>query len=87
MLLLAGVITITPLALFATAVQRVELSLIGILQYVGPTLQFLVGAVLYGETLDQTRIVGFCFVWTALVLFVIASQRVRSRRKATFASE
>ena len=87
MLLLAGVITITPLALFATAVQRVDLSLIGILQYVGPTLQFLVGAVLYNETLDQTRIIGFCFVWTALVLFVIASQRVRSRRKAAFASE
>lgn len=73
MLLMAGVITITPLALFAAAVRRVDLSLIGILQYIGPTLQFLVGAVLYGEPLDRNRLVGFGFVWVALIVFVTAT--------------
>ncbi len=51
--------TIMPLALFSAAVRRVDLSLVGILQYVGPTLQFLVGAVLYSEPLYPTRMVGF----------------------------
>jgi len=73
MLLMAGLVTITPLALFATAVRRVDLSVIGILQYIGPTLQFLVAAVLYGEALGGTRIVGFVFVWIALIVFVIAT--------------
>ncbi len=77
MLLFAGVITITPLALFATAVRRLDLSLIGILQYVGPTLQFLVGAVLYNEALDRTRMGGFVFVWLALILFIAATHRPR----------
>lgn len=80
LLLLAGVVTITPLALFATAVRRVNLSLIGILQYIGPTLQFLVGAVLYGELLDRTKITGFVFVWVALVLFVIATRQPKPAR-------
>lgn len=75
MLLMAGLVTITPLALFAAAVRRVDLSLIGILQYIGPTLQFLVGAVLYGEPLGQHRLVGFGFVWVALVVFVAATHR------------
>ncbi|TWT74374.1 EamA family transporter RarD [Allorhodopirellula solitaria] len=78
MLLFAGVITITPLALFANAVRKLDLSLIGILQYVGPTLQFLVGAVLYNEPLDRTRMCGFVFVWLALILFVAATHRPRS---------
>lgn len=74
MLLMAGVVTITPLALFATAVRRIDLSLIGILQYIGPTLQFLVGAVLYGEPLDSTKMIGFAFVWIALVVYVTATR-------------
>ncbi len=77
MLLFAGVITITPLALFAIAVRRLDLSLSGILQYVGPTLQFFVGAVLYGEPLDRTRMGGFVFVWLALILFIAATHRPR----------
>lgn len=77
MLLFAGVITITPLALFAVAVRRLDLSLIGLLQYVGPTLQFLVGAVMYNEPLDRTRMSGFAFVWLALVLYIAATHRPR----------
>lgn len=79
MLLGAGVITIAPLAFFAAAVQRVDLSLMGILQYIGPTLQFLVGYVLFGETLDLPRKIGFVFVWTGLLIFLLASQLKRRR--------
>ncbi|EMI58219.1 EamA family transporter RarD [Rhodopirellula sallentina] len=81
MLLMAGFITISPLALFAVAVRRVDLSLIGILQYVGPTLQFLVGAVMYSEPLDQNRITGFVFVWAALVIFVTATSHASRKNK------
>ncbi len=66
-----GLVTVAPLTLFAIAVRRVNLSLIGILQYVGPTLQFLVGVFLFGEPLDQGRIVGFLFVWMALFTFIL----------------
>ncbi|WP_404310911.1 EamA family transporter RarD [Neorhodopirellula lusitana] len=86
MLLLAGVITISPLALFAVAVKRVNLSLIGLLQYVGPTLQFLVGAVLYNEPLAASRLTGFAFVWTALLLFVAATYRPIRRAKISGAT-
>ncbi|MEP3930933.1 EamA family transporter RarD, partial [Rhodopirellula bahusiensis] len=85
MLLGAGLITIAPLAFFAAAVQRVDLSLMGILQYIGPTLQFLVGYVLFGETLDTSRKIGFVFVWTGLLIFLVASQF--KRRRSTLVAE
>jgi len=85
MLLGAGLITIAPLAFFAAAVQRVDLSLMGILQYIGPTLQFLVGYVLFGETLDLPRKIGFVFVWTGLLIFLLASQF--KRRRPTLVAE
>jgi chloramphenicol-sensitive protein RarD len=72
-----GLVTVAPLTLFAIAVRRVDLSLVGILQYIGPTLQFLVGAFLFGEPLDQWRIVGFIFVWIALVTFIVGPGLVR----------
>jgi chloramphenicol-sensitive protein RarD len=75
LLLMCGVITITPLALFATAARRVPLSLIGILQYVGPTLQFLVGTLIFGEPFAGWRIVGFVFVWIGLLLYLSQTRR------------
>ncbi|TWU45082.1 EamA-like transporter family protein [Novipirellula aureliae] len=78
MLLMAGVVTITPLALFGAAVRRVDLSVIGILQYIGPTLQFLVGAVLYREPLGGSKVAGFVFVWIALIVFLAATHRPQS---------
>ncbi len=66
-----GLVTILPLWLFATAVRRVALSTIGILQYIGPTLQFLVGAFVFGEPLDRWRIAGFAFVWLGLAVFLV----------------
>jgi chloramphenicol-sensitive protein RarD len=65
----AGVVTTVPLLCFAAAARRIDLSLMGILQYIAPTLQFLLGVLVYGEPLTHTRIIGFIFIWIALLVF------------------
>jgi len=67
----AGVVTTIPLLLFASAARRIPLSLIGILQYIAPTLQFLIGVWVYHEPFTQTKFVGFAIVWIALVIFAL----------------
>lgn len=71
LLLCAGVITTVPLLLFATAVQRVPLSVIGILQFIAPTIQFLLGVFVYGEPFSRTQLLGFAAVWMALGVFTL----------------
>ena len=65
----AGLITIIPLLLFASAAPRVPLSTIGILQYVNPTMQFLLGVLVYREPFTHHRLIGFSMVWAGLILF------------------
>ena len=64
-----GLLTIVPLALFAAAVQRVPLSIVGILQYISPTIQFLIGILVFREAFSGAQFVGFALVWAAVVLF------------------
>ena len=71
----AGPATVAPLLCFTVAVRRIPLSTVGLLQYIGPTLQFLVGTVVYGEPFDRTRMAGFVIVWCALALFAVDSFR------------
>ncbi|QDS95219.1 putative DMT superfamily transporter inner membrane protein [Roseimaritima multifibrata] len=70
LLMFGGVITVAPLALFAIASHRVSLSTMGVLQYIGPTLQLLVGTLIAGETFGVWRIVGFVFVWTGILVYL-----------------
>ncbi|TWU56972.1 EamA-like transporter family protein [Rubripirellula tenax] len=70
LLVLGGAVTITPLALFAVAAKRVPLSTIGILQYVGPTLQWIVGAIILGEPISTSQFIGFAFVWAGVIVFI-----------------
>jgi chloramphenicol-sensitive protein RarD len=65
----AGLVTTVPLLMFASAAQRIPLSLLGIIQYVAPTLQFLLGVLVYKEPFSHTQLIGFSIVWAALVLF------------------
>ena len=65
----AGVVTTIPLLLFASAAKQIPLSMIGILQYLAPTIQFLIGILVYKEPFDQSRLIGFGIVWLALVVF------------------
>jgi chloramphenicol-sensitive protein RarD len=65
----AGVVTIVPLLLFASAAPRVPLTTIGILQYINPTMQFLLGVLVYKEPFTHDRLIGFGLVWLGLILF------------------
>lgn len=69
LLALGGPITTLPLVLFASAAQKVPLVAMGMLQYVGPSLQFLLGLFWFREEVSTVRFVGFGFVWLALALF------------------
>jgi chloramphenicol-sensitive protein RarD len=64
-----GVVTSIPLLMFASAARQIPLTMIGVLQYVAPTLQFLIGVFLYHEPFDQSRLIGFSLVWLALIIF------------------
>jgi chloramphenicol-sensitive protein RarD len=65
----AGLITTAPLLLFASAVQRIPLFLVGILQFITPTLQFLIGVLIYQEPFTYDKLIGFGMVWIALIIF------------------
>lgn len=69
LLALAGVFTSVPLVLFAAGARRINLTTLGILQYIAPTLQFLLGVFAYGETLNQERLIGFALIWAALLIY------------------
>ncbi len=64
-----GVVTTVPLLLFASSARRIPLSLIGILQYIAPTLQFLLGVFVFHEAVSAQALAGFAAVWVALALF------------------
>ncbi len=64
-----GLVTAVPLLMFAKAARRIPLSLLGILQYIAPTLQFLLGVIAYREPFTQSQFIGFCFVWVGLIIF------------------
>ena len=78
----AGPITTLPLALFAAAVQRIALSAIGILQFIAPTVQFLLAVLVYGEPFTPQQFVGFALVWSAVVVFAVEGARTHVSRDA-----
>jgi chloramphenicol-sensitive protein RarD len=73
MLMAAGPITAFPLILFALAAKRLKLSTIGMMQYIGPTLQFLIAVFVFKETFSTVHAIAFGFIWTALVIFTADS--------------
>jgi len=74
-LIATGLMTVLPLLLFGAAAKRIPLSAIGLLQYIAPTLQLLVGVLVYDETLTGKRLVWFIVVWIALALYSFDSYR------------
>lgn len=68
LMILSGVVTVIPLLLFATATRSVPLSTIGLLQYIAPTTQLLLGVFLYHEPFSQSRLIGFSIIWAGLLL-------------------
>jgi chloramphenicol-sensitive protein RarD len=85
LLIFGGALTALPLIGFAFAVRRVPLSVVGLLQYIAPTLQFLTGVFVFHEAFDQQRLVGFVLIWIGLAIF--ASESVwRARRPVVAAA-
>ena len=79
----AGPVTTLPLVLFAAAVQRVPLSVIGILQFIAPTIQFVLGVLIYKEPFNDHQLVAFAFVWSAVIVFVAEGVLSRSAQRVT----
>lgn len=69
LLVMAGPLTAIPLLLFAGGARKIPLSVLGLLQYLSPTLQFLLGVWLFKEAFTADRLVGFVLIWSALILF------------------
>ena len=73
LLMAAGPITAIPLVCFTVAAQRLQLSTIGMMQYLAPTLQFLIAVLIFGEPFTQAHAIAFGFIWTALIVFTVDS--------------
>jgi chloramphenicol-sensitive protein RarD len=67
----AGLVTTVPLLMFASAARSVPLWTVGLLQYIAPTLQFLIGVFIYREPFSRSQLIGFSVVWLALVIFLV----------------
>jgi len=78
----AGLMTTIPLLMFASAARRIPLSLVGVFQYISPTLQFMLGVLVYNEPFTVTRLVGFGIVWIALIMFTVESVLFHRTRSA-----
>jgi chloramphenicol-sensitive protein RarD len=75
LLLLAGIVSTTPLLLFTAAARRLRYSTLGMLQFLAPTLQFLLAVLIYGEAFTTAHAIAFAAIWTALALYVTALVR------------
>jgi chloramphenicol-sensitive protein RarD len=75
LLVLAGIVSTTPLLLFTAAARRLPYSTLGMLQFLAPTLQFLIAVGIYGEPFTRAHAIAFGAIWTALILYVIALVR------------
>ena len=81
LLVLAGAVTAIPLLLFTAAAKRLAYSTLGFLQYIAPSLQFLLAVLVFGERLTVAHMVCFGAIWTALIIF--ASEGIRKTRAAS----
>ena len=84
---LTGLVTTIPLLMFAASSQRIPLTLIGPMQYIVPTINFLLGWLLYSEEITTTKVAGFAMIWMCLAivlldLFIWQQRAVRSQRQS-----
>lgn len=75
LLMLSGPATAVPLLCFASAARRLPLSTLGFLQYLSPTIQFLLAVFIYREPFDSARLGAFVLIWTAVLVFAVHSAR------------
>jgi chloramphenicol-sensitive protein RarD len=75
LMLLVGVATALPLLAFTASAIRIPLSMVGLLQYIAPVLQFLIGVLVFAEPMPPARWIGFAIVWVALAVFSVDAVR------------
>jgi chloramphenicol-sensitive protein RarD len=78
-LIMGGIVTTVPLLFFSAGARLVPLSLMGVLQYLAPTIQFILGVFLFQEPFGVTQLVGFGLIWSALLLFTVEGLVTRRR--------
>jgi chloramphenicol-sensitive protein RarD len=74
-----GIVTAVPLLLFAYGARRLRLATLGLLQYIAPTVQFLIGLFVYHEAFDSARLQAYALIWCGLVLYSADSFWVQRR--------
>jgi chloramphenicol-sensitive protein RarD len=84
----AGVVTAIPLLLFAAGARRLKLATVGLIQYIGPTIQLALGVLLFGEPFDRAKLAGFSLIWLALLLYSAAGLwQMRAQKRAAAAEQ
>lgn len=81
LLMATAAFTAAPLLLFSGAAKRVTLGTLGMMQYFSPTLQLLLGVLVYGETINGGQLVGYLVVWVAVLLFAVDTVVVMRRNR------
>ena len=81
LLMLSGVVTAVPLLMFASATRRIPLVYVGLIQFITPVMQFVIGVFVLHEPMPPERLAGFAIVWVALLILII--DMVRTARKVT----
>jgi len=82
LLIAAGAITVIPILLFTAGARNIPLAMVGILQYVAPTLQFLIGVLVYKEPFSRIDLIGYAIVWLALIIFWLEGTLHRRKNAA-----
>ena len=82
LLALGGAVTAIPLLMFTAAARRLPYSTLGFLQYIAPSLQFLLAVLAFGEPLTTPHVVCFAAIWTALAIFTLDGWRGAARARA-----
>jgi chloramphenicol-sensitive protein RarD len=71
----AGIVTAVPLLLFASGAQRIPLFMVGVLQYISPTITLIIGVILFNEPFTNIEVITFSFIWFALLLFTLSNSK------------
>ena len=79
-LILAGIITVTPILIYASCIKRVPMVLLGIVQYLSPTLA-LISSIILKEEMSNSQLTTLCFIWVALLLYTVVTLIRDSRSK------
>ena len=78
-----GIVTVVPMLFFIFGVQRISMTSLGIIQYLGPTLQFLSGVFIFHEIINQSRLIGYGTVWLGLIIFALEGLYIARKNQAT----